>query len=164
MTSPLSHHGELRHVFFSDAVSSPRCFVPRHFAFAKIATNTLFSFMQSSSPPALEDFGRPVFCASAMFHVQNTSRQAVTHTGARRGRLTVGAPEADLSAPASVNSSVPTSDVLIARLNESMTKFVANAFSNRFLLILSIRCCSPSCTTTIFTTKQFYIIEIHFEI
>ena len=32
--------------------------------------------------------------------------------------------------------------LIIVRLNESMTKFVANAFSNQFL---SIRCCSPIC-------------------
>ena len=43
-----------------------------------------------------------------------------------------------------VNSAVPTSDVLIVRLNESMTKYVANAFSNRFLSILSICCCTPT--------------------
>ena len=36
------------------------------------------------------------------------------------------------------------SNLLIARHNESMTKFVANAFSNRFLSILAIHCCSPS--------------------
>ena len=50
-----------------------------------------------------------------MFHVQNTSRQVVAHTSVRRERLTVGALEADLSALASVNSSVSTSDVLITQ-------------------------------------------------
>ena len=47
--------------------------------------------------------------------------------------------EAGLSPSASVNTSASTSDVIIiiniliiVRLNESMTKFVANAFSNRF--------------------------------
>ena len=67
---------------------------------------------------------------------------------AHRGRLAVDAHEAGLSAAASVNTSASTSDLIIimnilitVRLNKSMTKFVANAFSNRFL---SIRCCSPS--------------------
>ena len=43
-----------------------------------------------------------------------------------------------------VNSAAPTSNLLIARHNESTTKFVANSFSNRILSILSIRCCSPT--------------------
>ena len=51
---------------------------------------------------------------------------------------TVDAHEAGLSASASVNTA-STSDVIIiinvliiVQLNDSMTKFVANAFSNRF--------------------------------
>ena len=32
----------------------------------------------------------------------------------------------------------------VPELNESMTKFIANAFSYRFLSISSIRCCNPS--------------------
>jgi len=36
------------------------------------------------------------------------------------------------------------SAVIIARHNESIMKFVANYFNNRFLSILSIRCCSPN--------------------
>ena len=62
--------------------------------------------------------------------------------------------EAGLSVAASVNNSTSTSDLIIimnvliiVRLNKSITKFVANAFSNRFLSILSIRCCSPNVVT-----------------
>ena len=65
----------------------------------------------------------------------------------------------DLSAPASVNTSASMSDVIIinvliiARLNESMTKFVANAFIYRFYRFG----CSPNSSSNIATNLAQHI-------
>ena len=57
--------------------------VPHHFAFAKIATNTLFSFMHCKVLPHFRRFG------SNLCHVVSKIQAVVAHTIAR-GRLAVG--------------------------------------------------------------------------